>query len=217
EAIAQGQHTVTGIIMTSPAKLMVVLDVRITSVQVSTEKVMELTFIDVTEQYVKNKALSEIAFKDELTGLFNHRSFYQRLNEEIQHARENDRSLVLLFVDLDNFKRCNDTYGHQIGDQLLRNVGGLVRDHIRQDRDAGFRYGGDEFAVLLPEARVNVAERIAHQVREGFESIEQYGTSMSIGVAEWKEGMDAEALVKSADGALYAAKSAGKNTVRISE
>lgn len=217
KAQAHGQHTVNGLVLTTPAQLMAVMDVRITSVQVSTEKVIELTFVDVTEQYVKNKALSEIAFKDELTGLFNHRSFYQRLHEEVQRAQEAENtSLILLFVDLDNFKQCNDTFGHQVGDQLLRNVGQLVREHIRQDRDGGFRYGGDEFAVLLPDAKMNVAERIANQVREGFESIEQFGTSMSIGVAAWKAGMDGQALVKAADEALYAAKSAGKNTVRVS-
>src|SRR5690606_1883671 len=108
------------------------------------------------------------------------------------------------------------TFGHQVGDQLLRSVGDLIRQHIRQARDGGYRYGGDEFAVLLPEANMHVAERIAHQVREGFESIEQFGTSMSIGVASWKPEMDAEGFVKAADEALYAAKSAGKNTVRVS-
>jgi len=216
-ALENRQETVTGLIMTTPTRLMVVLDAGISVVQISSEQVMEVSFKDMTEQYVKNQALTEIAFKDELTGLFNHRSFYQRLSEEIYQAQTQNHDLVLLFVDLDNFKRCNDTFGHQVGDHLLRSVGQIVQEHIRQDRDAGFRYGGDEFAILLPEAPVQVAQRIAEQVRQGFEGVEQYGTTMSIGVAQWREPMDAEAFVKAADEALYAAKSAGKNVVRLYE
>lgn len=192
-----------------------VLEMRFTLYEVSSESVLELSLFDITEQHERQEELSLRAMTDELTGLFNHRSFYEKLRAEIGGSRREDREIVLFFLDLDNFKHCNDTYGHQVGDELLRNVGRIIQNHIRQNRDHGFRYGGDEFAIILIGASLQVGRRIAHQVRRDYEGVERYGTSISIGVAKCLDGMDAETLVRAADEALYQAKSLGKNAVVV--
>ena len=118
-----------------------------------------------------------------------------------------------MFIDIDNFKKCNDMYGHPAGDSVLRLVGELMRSHTRAGRDEGFRYGGDEFTLILPGAPASVAMRIGQDMQTSLAARENLGTSLSIGIAEYKEGMTTQFMVQSADEALYKAKSSGKSAV----
>jgi diguanylate cyclase (GGDEF)-like protein len=154
-----------------------------------------------------------LSITDDLTGLYNHRHFFKTLASEIIRRERQKTSLSLLMFDLDNFKQYNDLYGHLEGDQVLKKIGEVIKNSIRNNVDSGYRYGGDEFAALLIGATRNqalhIAERIRSTIQEaGFEKI-----TVSIGLAEFKDQMDIESFVKSADNAMYIAKHSGGNRV----
>lgn len=190
------------------------LDMSITYIDSEEEAFVLLVCADVTEKRQAAERLVEMATTDALTGLLNYRTFYTWLGGAIEVAVWKKTPVALLFMDVDNFKRCNDTYGHQTGDIVLRTVGGVIRRTIRS-QDKAFRYGGDEFAVIVHDTGRSAA-RAAERIRAEFESMDRYGTSLSFGIAEHKNGMDSETFVKAADEALYRAKSAGKNSIHIS-
>ncbi len=98
------------------------------------------------------KELSRLSITDSLTGLYNQRHFYARLKEEIVRAQRQKHPLALVLLDMDNFKTYNDTHGHLAGDELLQNVGRIINNCIRENVDSGYRYGGDEFAIILIDA-----------------------------------------------------------------
>jgi len=190
------------------------LDVSVSFIKLDSETLLMVMFKDVTEQREMQQQISELASTDSLTGLLNQRMFYMRLEAAMARSRRSNESLTLMFLDLDDFKQCNDTHGHQAGDTLLRAVGEVIRKHIRTGRDLGFRYGGDEFAILLSGAPLEAAVRVGERIRKEFDNTKTFGTSMSIGLAQYQEGKSGDALVKTADAALYEAKAAGKNAVR---
>jgi diguanylate cyclase (GGDEF)-like protein len=172
---------------------------------------------------VENVGLHELvqrqAVTDELTGLFNHRRFVEALESEAERARRFNQPVGLVMVDLDDFKAVNDSYGHQQGDEVLRQVAGLMRSYSREI-DAPARYGGEELAVVLPQTDLSGAGRLAERLREGIEQLEiprvSGGGSMrvtaSLGVAALPESAgDVERLIAAADAALYEAKRGGKN------
>lgn len=153
--------------------------------------------------------LEELATVDDLTGLYNRRFFYQRLSEEIARARRQDTNLFLVFIDLDNFKVYNDTFGHLAGDKLLRVFGEVLRGCLRKGMDYAFRYGGDEFAVLLTAVSYDTARKIAERIAREFERYEFEIVSLSFGIAEYDVNMSEESFIASADLALYEAKRRG--------
>ena len=163
--------------------------------------------------------LQQLANLDGLTGLYNHRAFQDRLDEEIERARRGGHSLALLMLDIDLFKVFNDTYGHLAGDRILKEVSKIIRASIRK-MDIPARYGGEEFAVILPESTLQgaflVAERIRQEVAEkriDFDG-KKIGVTISIGIALYPEdGKDKKSLIASADLALYHAKRSGRNRV----
>jgi len=160
----------------------------------------------------------EIARVDGITGLFNRRHFDERLHGEIdRHSRYGD-ILSILLLDLDNFKKYNDTYGHLAGDRLLVQAGQIVAGAIRSS-DLAFRYGGDEFAVILPNSSTMDAFSVAERIREkiAFEmSSRQLEISISIGIASWPgDGSTLDELCYAADMALYYAKRTGQNRTSI--
>lgn len=212
---ASGQGTFADLVLKRPDGSQVCLDVSVTFIRAETEALVFTSFKDVTEQREMEQQLAEVASTDSITGLYNHRTFRSRLDRAVARARKYHSPLSLLFMDLDDFKRCNDVHGHPAGDELLKRVGQIIKKHTRGEADEGFRYGGDEFAVLLSGAPVPVAERVAERIRQEFEKGTRYGTTMSIGIAEYKDGTEAEAFVQAADGALYKAKSAGKNSTYV--
>ncbi|HEY5197010.1 MAG TPA: GGDEF domain-containing protein [Solirubrobacteraceae bacterium] len=159
------------------------------------------------------------AVTDELTGLFNHRRFVEALESEAERARRFDQPVGLVMVDLDDFKTVNDSYGHQQGDEVLRQVAALMRSYSREI-DAPARYGGEELAIVLPQTDLNGATRLAERLRAGIAELDiprlsGAGTmrvTASIGVAALPESAgDVERLIAAADAALYEAKRGGKN------
>jgi diguanylate cyclase (GGDEF)-like protein/PAS domain S-box-containing protein len=176
-----------------------------------------LVLHDLTERKRYEEKLRYNAVTDHLTELPNRFLFFDRLNMALAQAQRDFQKLAILMLDLDEFKKVNDTYGHNIGDQLLKAVANRLLNMFRKG-DTIARWGGDEFILLLPEIRQaevakNVAERILHSFNKPFEfdglKIE---ITASIGVALFSEdGPDADTLIKNADIAMYNAKDAGRN------
>lgn len=155
-----------------------------------------------------------LAAVDDLTGLYNKRTFRLRL-DEIRERESGTFSLILL--DVDNFKHYNDRYGHLAGDQVLAALGSVIRASVRGN-DVACRYGGEEFAVILPQTNGVQAQAVAERMRQDFSKLTFFPwgkagltVTVSLGVAEHRAGEAATALVKRADEALYEAKNAGKN------
>ena len=193
----------------------ILLDVTVTFIQAGPERIICLSFKDTTEKRRLEDRLVETAQTDQLTGLLNRRSFTMEVETALTRARDGDGALCMMFLDVDGFKECNDSYGHPVGDKVLRTIGQIVRNNIRHGHDAGFRYGGDEFAVLLAGTDSKIALRIGERMRTDLEKAENFGSSLSIGIAEYKAGMDSADLTRCADEALYRAKSLGKNNVCV--
>lgn len=176
------------------------------------------------EKVTKEKEyLREIALKDQLTSLYNHNFFYSRLEEEFERAVRYETPLSLIMLDIDNFKQVNDTYGHRVGDVVLREIAAMVKRGVRKT-DIVARYGGEEFAVILPHTLLKGAVEEAERLREIVESHAYAGLvsnkiTVSIGVAAYpqKGAMNSGDLVNYADDALYKAKWSGKNCVRVAE
>ena len=173
-------------------------------------------YLTLKEKEKLEEEVRRLSITDDLTGLYNHRYFFKTLESELVRRKRQKTSLSLIMFDLDNFKRYNDRYGHLEGDRVLKRIGEIVRLSIRSNVDSEYRYGGDEFAALLIGATrdqaLHIAERIRSTIEEaGFEKI-----TVSIGLAEFKEHMDMEGFVKSADDAMYLAKHSGGNRVQTS-
>ncbi len=153
---------------------------------------------------------------DGLTGLYNHRHFHESLEHEIARGARFGTVFSVVMLDIDFFKAYNDTYGHLAGDQLLRTMGELIRSSIRS-MDVAFRYGGEEFTVLLPEARLDDAYKVAERIRKTIESkasSKPIPVTVSLGVASWpSDGVTREEIIGCADAALYRAKQAGRNRI----
>lgn len=163
-------------------------------------------------------ALEAFATHDGLTGLYNHRTFYKLLEDELARAQRFNRPVALLLLDIDHFKRVNDTYGHLAGDAVLRGLSELLRREARAI-DRVCRYGGEEITVILPETDPDAAANFAERLRAAVEAqpfdanSEPIRITVSIGVASWPAQADSETLVAGADTALYAAKEGGRNRV----
>ena len=168
----------------------------------------------------KNRQLQELANRDGLTGLYNHRYFHEQLSKDFLRARRYHEFLSCIVLDIDHFKKFNDTYGHQTGDVVLSNLGDVIKESIR-DSDFAARYGGEEFALVLYHTDETVALEVAERLRrtvEGHE-VRDEGTvlniTISIGVATFphEQITEAKQLVECADKALYRAKENGRNRV----
>jgi diguanylate cyclase (GGDEF)-like protein len=176
--------------------------------------------IDNAKQYGRAQLL---AMTDRLTGLWNHAEFHQRLREEIARAQRHGRPMSLLFADLDNFKGFNDAHGHRMGDELLRQVAARLRATVRRT-DFAARYGGDEFAVILPETAIQGASVACDNLRRAIEQqsfrIAGHRVTVTIsgGIAAYPEaGATAEELIDACDGALREAKRSGGNYIKLHE
>ena len=171
---------------------------------------------------LQNARLYDLAMVDGLTGLFVRRYFDARLDEEVQRARRIETEFSIVIMDIDDFKQLNDTYGHPVGDLLLRGIADIVRGQMRAV-DTAARYGGEEFAMILPRTPMvdayNQAERIRRQIAAFRLSAEgrELSVTASFGIAAHPDsGADgAEALIRLADRALYRAKRTGKNRVEL--
>ena len=163
--------------------------------------------------------VQELAITDGLTGIYVRRHFLERLNEEMPRARRHKLKLSMLMIDLDHFKQCNDTYGHLVGDIVLRDIAKIMKEHIRQVDLLG-RYGGEELVIALPDTDKNSAASVADRIRQSVERYkfkaydETITMTISAGVATYPEdGDDVAVLIDRADQALYKAKAEGRNRV----
>ncbi len=161
----------------------------------------------------------ESTIMDELTGIFNRRHFNQQFPVEVKRAERYKRNLSIMMIDIDDFKQINDTYGHLKGDEILRAIATIMKNNLRK-ADLLFRYGGEEFVVLLPETTVQnafrVGEKLRKKVEEHFRStdyqINDYRVTVSIGIANFPvDAYSGEKLLELADDRLYKAKDSGKN------
>ena len=168
-------------------------------------------------QQEQGEALQRLAETDPLTWLFNRRHFDNRLEGETNRALRAEHLLALLMIDVDKFKTINDRFGHRVGDQVLKGVASAIKQAVRL-YDVPTRYGGDEFAIILPEADTDVASRVARRIFEKLEAVALpgemrdagMGIGLSIGVATFPRPLgDASALVEAADTAMYRAKQVG--------
>lgn len=172
--------------------------------------------LDVSEQIAREQRLRALSDTDELTGLANRRRLMKGLEEETSRARRHGSTLSLILLDLDHFKRINDTWGHVTGDQVLESLAQLCRDTLRQE-DMVARFGGEELAILLPltpfEQGLRLAERLRRAIAEHDFGIPHGEVTASLGVAEYRDGESIDALLERADRGLYAAKRSGRNRV----
>ncbi len=166
-------------------------------------------------------SVREEAMTDALTGISNRKAFDARLLQAAVEASQDEEPLALLLIDIDHFKKFNDTYGHQAGDQVLRLVAQTFKRSIK-GKDTAARFGGEEFAIILPGTTADNAARVADVLRLAVASKEVVNRSnniklgqitISVGVSEYRTNESLEDLIERADSALYRAKQAGRNQV----
>lgn len=158
---------------------------------------------------------------DNLTGLLNYRAFLQRLDVELNRASRNDSSLVIVIIDVDKFKRVNDTFGHPVGNQALKQIADLIQSSVRSI-DIVARYGGEEFIIVLTDSDINKAEQIADRIVNKISNYiflfdeQRMRITISAGLAEYPKDSDqVQQLIEAADKAMYNAKKHGGNTFSI--
>lgn len=170
---------------------------------------------DITKQKQLERELKEMSIKDSLTGLYNQGYFYDRMEAEIERANRQGHPITLLLFDIDQFKTYNDCHGHLEGDAVLRAAGAVVVECTREHVDIGFRYGGDEFTVILPEANEDQALSIAERIRTTFEARRFDRLTVSIGLMTYKSGSSVRSFIRYADAMMYDAKRSGGNRVYV--
>ncbi|OGH62039.1 MAG: hypothetical protein A3G34_03395 [Candidatus Lindowbacteria bacterium RIFCSPLOWO2_12_FULL_62_27] len=191
------------------------------------------TFATAAGSALENARLYELAITDELTRVYIRRFFNQRLTDEIDASTKNRTPLSLLMLDIDHFKKVNDTYGHQVGDVVLVALARILTQTVRsidvreaeRRRDIVARLGGEEFSIILPGTSLSAAAAVGERIRAAVETyqdlkFEDGGVltfTVSIGVAEWPAGQSGEDLIRASDEALYEAKRAGRNRVVASK
>lgn len=172
---------------------------------------------------IENARLFELATTDGMTKLYVHRYFQLLLDQEMKRSHRHHKKFSLIMMDIDNFKSFNDTYGHQLGDKVLKDVAAVAKKKSRSD-DIAARYGGEEFIMILPETDSKQAVMLADRIRAGVAEIEiphenkTLHVTISLGVSTYPEhAQDKEELIRAADAALYTSKHRGKNCVSLFE
>jgi len=178
---------------------------------------------DITEKFRAEEDLKWLATTDPLTGLWNRRYFLERGEIEINAVHRTGLPLSLLYIDIDFFKRINDTYGHRIGDEVIKYIGMILKNQIR-NMDVVARLGGEEFCILVPNTSLQSASHLAEKLRRFFETNiyhledKKIQFTISVGVATYSEGVGSiEELLIAADTACYLAKKKGRNSVALSD
>nr|WP_255423112.1 GGDEF domain-containing protein [Undibacterium sp. LX40W] len=160
--------------------------------------------------------------RDGLTGLYNHTAIKEDLIAKISSASRTVTCVAVAMIDLDNFKLVNDTYGHQMGDQVLRTLSHMLKQRLRKS-DAVGRYGGEEFIVIFPNTTADVARMVLEKIRVAFSRVVhvsehgEFKVGFSAGIADSRQTANPEELLTIADAALYKAKASGKNQVLLGE
>lgn len=170
----------------------------------------------------RSRVLNSFLHRDSLTGLLNHTSSKEALETEVERARRRGAPFTFVMIDIDHFKNVNDTYGHPIGDRVIKSLARLLQQRLRKTDVIG-RFGGEEFAVLLPDTALESALPVPEQLRESFENIRQtigateFCVSFSCGVTAYPEHQTAEDILHHADVALYKAKHQGRNRLVVAD
>lgn len=178
----------------------------------------------VSSRVERYRTIRKLMVHDSLTGLFNHSAFRERFNQEITRAKRQHTPLALAMLDIDHFKKVNDTYGHSTGDRVLKSIAQFLKQRLRASDIIG-RYGGEEFAILLPDTTVERAYPVLEELRQGFANIEHrlvngddhFHVTFSCGLAGFPEYGDTAILSEAADQALYQAKQEGRNKTILAE
>lgn len=168
----------------------------------------------------RHRSLRAFMEHDSLTGLLNHSALKERLTVELSRAERNGDALAFAMIDLDHFKKVNDTHGHAAGDRVLRALARLLRERLRRSDIAG-RYGGEEFALILPGTDAVAAQRVLEDIRENFARVEHgagsgtFSVTLSGGIAAYPALNNAQDLAEAADRALYKSKHEGRNRITL--
>lgn len=170
------------------------------------------------------ESLRNQSIRDPLTSLFNRRYMEESLEREVRRAERNQQPLGIVMLDIDHFKRFNDTFGHEAGDVVLREVGLLIKNSIRAS-DIACRYGGEELMLLLPDASIEITRQRAEQIREAIAHLSVHYHRQALGMITLSAGVAAfpihgptgEAVIRMADTALYRAKAAGRDRVMVAD
>jgi len=176
----------------------------------------------VTSRIVRYRQLRALMLRDSLTSLLNHTSIRERLGQEIARSARNSQPLALAMIDIDHFKKINDTYGHAVGDRVLKALTHLLARRVRQSDIIG-RYGGDEFVVIFPNTDEKTALQVVNELRESFFQVchknggIEFNVTFSCGVATFPKQQTPAALSEAADRAMYVAKRQGRNRVLLAE
>ena len=166
---------------------------------------------DITQRVRLERKLKQLTVTDDLTGLFNQRHFFQQLRREMERASRRGTGFSLCIFDLDKFKRYNDTQGHLAGDHLLKAIGKRVAKEIRTKVDTAFRYGGDEFVLILPDTSLPQAASLVDRLRAAVQREFDGAIGISAGIAEYTDGQSDKEFIEAADQLLYEAKRQGGN------
>jgi diguanylate cyclase (GGDEF)-like protein len=184
------------------------------------ESVADISATAIQNAYYVER-VRQLAYIDGLTGIFNRRFFEMRIAEEMERARRYEGGMAVIMMDIDHFKRLNDEFGHLLGDEVLRQVSSVFSQHLRKV-DIVCRYGGEEFAILLPQTSVEQALNVAEKLRKEIAAWQFPGVPRAVTISAGASAYPAHGdgrddLVKAADAALYAAKQAGRNCVKAAE
>ena len=161
------------------------------------------------------RQLKWLTVTDDLTGLYNQRDLFEQLPREMERAKRTGSACSLCLFDLDGFKEYNDSHGHLAGDRLLRTVGAVVSRTIRSKTDRAFRYGGDEFVLLLPHTSGAEAQVLVDRLRRAVSQALAGAVGFSAGIAEYSPGMESRDFMEAADRLMYRAKRKGGNRLEI--
>lgn len=187
------------------------------------ERALFVSLLDVTEKKLIQEELERLATTDPLTGIFNRRSFFEMASKEIRRSVRYNYPFSLLMLDIDHFKRVNDTYGHAFGDQVIQRFCEIVNECLREE-DLFGRVGGEEFSVVLVSAELDGAATVAERIREKWQDCElqvdgrNVSFTVSIGVADLRNARESvDMVMERADKALYVAKEEGRNRVKTQQ
>lgn len=169
----------------------------------------------------RSKAIQHLSQRDSMTGLLNHLAILRELEQEASAASRNQAPVSFVMLDIDHFKQVNDSYGHPVGDRVIRALANLMRRRIRRSDPVG-RYGGEEFALVLRDTTVDQARELMEGLRQRFAAIQfsagdqTFQSSISVGICQVRAGESVDSIVKRADDLLYQAKHQGRNRVMVS-